>query len=389
MNTTRAVGAAMTVVAMLAVAACGDSGSSGDTAEGDIKIGFFAPQTGPGAPDGQSALAGAELAVKQINDGGGVDGRTITLVAYDDGSDPKQGASIATKLVSQDKVAAVVSGSYSPQTLAAAAIFQRNKVPMISAYAVNPGIPATGEFIFQADFNGVVQGRAGAQALKDKKSANKPAIVAIDNDFGKAIVTGFKEQAAKLGMDIVSEDKNQFGEKNFEPAIRRAIDAGADSVYLVQYVAEGKQFLQAWDKVGATLPIMSTEGIDSAGFIDSIGELADGMMWTTNLNREGEAEETKSFLAEYRAVNKFSADMVAASSHDAIALLVQGMKNGGTESAEIQKGLMEVKDFTGATGTMTNFSPDRLVIKPVQLQEFKGTTIVSAGQIDDPSILTP
>lgn len=389
MKTPRLMGIAILAAAVLSTAACGDSGGSAGSASGEIKIGFFAPQTGVGAPDGQSALAGAQLAVKQANDAGGVNGSKIALVTYDDGSDPKQGASIATKLVTQDKVVAAVSGSYSPQTLAAAAIFQRNKVPMVSAYAVNPGIPATGDFIFQGDFNGVVQGRAGAQALKDKKSASKPAIIAIDNDFGKALVQGFTEQAEKLGMTIVSVDKNQFGEKNFEPAIRRAQTAGADSIYLVQYVGEGKQFLQAWDKVGGTLPIMSTEGIDSAGFIDSIGELADGMMWTTNLNRESTAEATTSFLAEYKAANSFSADMVAASSHDAVALLVQGMKSGSIDAAGIQQGLMKVKDFTGATGTMTGFSADRLVVKPVQLQEFKDGKIVSAGQVDDPAILTP
>lgn len=388
MKIMRVIGAAgIAVVTLLGATACG--GSTGGDTSGDIKIGFFSPQTGASAPDGQSALAGAQLAVKQANDAGGVDGRKISLVAYDDGSDPKQGASIATKLVTQDKVVAAVSGSYSPQTLAAATIFQRNKVPMISAYAVNPGIPATGDFVFQADFNGVVQGRAGAQALHDKKSVSKPAIISIDNDFGKAIVTGFKEQAAKLNMTVVSEDKNQFGEKNFEPTIRKAIEAGADSIYLVEYVGEGKSFLQAYEKIGTQLPIMSTEGIDSAGFIDSIGNQANGMIWTTNLNRESTAEATTSFLADFKKANSFSADMVAASSHDALMLLVQGMKEGSADSQGVRDGLMKIKDFSGATGTMQGFSNDRLVIKPVQLQEFKDGKIISVGMVDDPAILTP
>lgn len=391
MKTVRVIGAAgIAAVTFLGSAACGgSSGSPGGDSGGNIKIGFFSPQTGVSAPDGQSAMAGVQLAVKQANDAGGVNGRKITLVTYDDGSDPKQGASIATKLVTQDNVVAAVSGSYSPQSLAAATIFQRNKVPMISAYAVNPGIPATGDFIFQADFNGVVQGRAGAQALHDKKGAGKPAIISIDNDFGKAIVTGFKEWATKLNMTIVSEDKNQFGEKNFEPAIRKAIDAGADSIYLVEYVGEGKQFLQAYEKIGSKLPIMSTEGIDSAGFIDSIGNQADGMIWTTNLNRESTAEATTSFLTEFKKANSFSADMVAASSHDALALLVQGMKEGSVDPQGVRDGLMKIKTFSGATGTMQGFSKDRLVNKPVQLQEFKDGKIVSAGMVDNPAILTP
>ena len=369
-----------------ALAGCGAGGGTGDSGDGPIKIGFFAPETGFGAPDGRSALAGAKLAVKLANADGGVDGRDLELVEYDDGSDPKQGAVIATKLTTQDKVVAAVSGSYSPQTLAAAAIFQRAQVPMVSAYAVNPGIPRTGDQIFQQDFDGVVQGRAGAQVLADA-GAERPAVVAIDNDFGSAMVQGFTEQAAKAGLDVVSTDRNQFGEKNFDSAISRAIDKGADSVYLVQYVAEGKQFLEAWKRADVDLPLLSTEGIDSAGFIDSIGDLADGMQFTTNLNRDSDEEATQAFLTTYEKDNGFSADMVAASSHDAVMMLVEAMRAEGVDN--VQAGLAGLTDFTGATGTVSGFNEDGQVIKPVQIQVFEGGSISSAGLVDDTAIITP
>jgi branched-chain amino acid transport system substrate-binding protein len=386
--------ATLALMGSVALTGCGGGGGGGGgqdaPAEGEpIRIGFFSPQTGFGAPDGQSALSGARLAVKEVNDGGGIDGAPIELVEYDDASDPKEGATIATRLTSQDEVVAAVSGSYSPQTLAAAAIFQRSNIPMVSAYAVNPGIPRTGEFIFQQDFDGVVQGRAGAQALADQFDAKKPAIVSIDNDFGNALVEGFQQQADELGMEIVSQDKNQFGETNFEPIIRRAIDSGADSIYLVQYVAEGKQFLQAWDKIGADLPLMSTEGIDSAGFLDSIGDLAEEMLFTTNLNRESEEEGTRTFLDRYEEEYDYSADMVAASSHDAVMLLAEAMRQGGTGSAEIQEALAGLKNFEGATGTIEGFNQDGQVIKPVQVQKFEGGEVISVGVVDDPDILTP
>jgi branched-chain amino acid transport system substrate-binding protein len=369
-----------------ALAGCGAGGGAGDSGDGPIKIGFFAPKTGFGAPDGRSALAGAKLAVKLANADGGVDGRDLELVEYDDGSDPKQGAVIATKLTTQDKVVAAVSGSYSPQTLAAAAIFQRAQVPMVSAYAVNPGIPRTGDQIFQQDFDGVVQGRAGAQVLADA-GAQRPAVIAIDNDFGSALVQGFTEHAPDAGLEIVSTDRNQFGEKNFDSAISRAIDKGADSVYLVQYVAEGKQFLEAWKRADVDLPLLSTEGIDSAGFIDSIGDLADGMQFTTNLNRDSDEQTTQAFLETFKQDNGFSADMVAASSHDAVMMLVEAMRAEGVDN--VQAGLAGLKDFTGATGTVSGFTEDGQVIKPVQVQVFEGGSIVSAGVVDDTAIITP
>lgn len=364
------------------------SGCAADVDPNTFRIGFIVPETGIGSADGRSALAGAQLAVDQANQDGGVDGKKVVLVSYDDASDPKQGAVIGTKLITQDQVQAAVSGSYSPQTLAAAAIFQRNQVPLMSAYAVNPGIPATGDYVFQQDFNGEVQGRAGAVQLA-ADGAERPAVIAINNDFGNALVAGFTDQAEASGMEVVSLDQNEFGETNFDTIIRRAVDADADAIYLVQYVAEGKQFFRSWEKAGLDLPVLSTEGIDSASFLDSIGDQADGVKITTNLNRDAEAPQTRAFLEDYAAEHDYSADMVAASSYDAVNLIIDAAESNGTDSEEIRDGLVATKDHRGATGTVAAFTDGRQVVKPVQVQQFVDGSLTSVGQIDDPEIITP
>ncbi|MDJ0935824.1 MAG: ABC transporter substrate-binding protein, partial [Kiloniellales bacterium] len=119
-----------------------------------VRIGFNVPLTGFAAADGKSALTGAELAVEQANADGGVDGKTVELVVYDDQASPKEAAPIATKLASQDKVNIAISGSYSGATRAAAGVFQENGIPYISAYAVHPGITRTGDFVFRTSFVG-------------------------------------------------------------------------------------------------------------------------------------------------------------------------------------------------------------------------------------------
>ncbi|MFZ1725814.1 MAG: ABC transporter substrate-binding protein [Albidovulum sp.] len=355
--------------------------------EGTIKIGFFSPQTGWGAPDGRGALAGATLAVEQVNADGGINGRKIELVSYDDGTDPKQGATIATKLTSQDNVVAAISGSYSPQTLAAATIFQRAKVVMVSAYGINPGIPATGDYIFMQDVNGNVQGRAGAKFLFDK-GITKSAIVAIDNDFGTSLIKGFTEEAEKLGMTIVSTDKNQFGEKDFGPVIQRILATDADAIYLPQYVGEGKQFLRDWQQGGGQMTLFATEGIDSADFY-SIGALAEGLMFTTNLDRDSTSKETQQFLAGFATAFDFPPDMVAASCYDAVMLVAGVMKTSGTTSENVKTGLSTLTDFVGATGTFQHYTDDGQVLKPVQIQVFKDGAIHSAGIVADTDIITP
>ena len=201
--------------------------------------------------------------------------------------DPKQRFSIATRLVTQDKVDAVVSGSYSDQTLAAAPIFQRAGIPMLAAYAVNPGIPATGDFIFQQDFNGVVEGRAAAVALIQDLKAKKVAIVAVKNDFGTALVEGFTQAAKAMGATIVATDYNQFGEKDFTPILTRDKAKGATGYFMAQYYTEGQQFINDWNTLGFKYPLVGTEGIDSTTqFFQPVGAKADGLVFTTPLNRD-------------------------------------------------------------------------------------------------------
>ena len=114
-----------------------------------IKIGINVPLTGFAAADGQSALHGAELAVTQVNDAGGINGDMIELVVYDDQASPKESAPLAVKMITKDEVVAGISGSYSGATRAAATIFAESKVPYISAYAIHPDITRAGDYVFR------------------------------------------------------------------------------------------------------------------------------------------------------------------------------------------------------------------------------------------------
>ncbi len=366
----------------------GESGAS-DSGE-TIKIGFFSPQSGFAASDGKSALDAANLAVKHINADGGLNGANVELVPYDDGSDPKQAVSIATKLTTQDKVSAVVSGSYSDQTLAAASIFQRAGLPMTAAYAVNPGIPATGDGMFQIATSGTVEGRAGALALVDKLGAKKVAIVAIDNDFGNALVDGFKEEAEKLGAEIVSTDFNQFGEKDFGPVIDKATKAGADGFYLPQYSAEAQQFLTAYRQRNLEQPIVATEGIDSTlQFIEPNAKLADGVVFTTVLNRDSDDPSTQKFIKDFTDAYGHAPDMVAATSYDATMVLKAAADNEkSTDPDALKKGVTDLTDYPGAAGTIEKFV-DRVSIHPVELEIFKDGGVQHYATVDDPDIITP
>jgi len=381
---------ALVLLLSFLAAACGSSSeSSPSAASGPIKVGFFAPETGFAAADGASAYQAAQLAVSQINKAGGIGGRSLKLINFDDASDPKQAVTIATRLVTQDKVDAVVSGSYSDQTLAAAPIFQRNSVPMLAAYAVNDGIPATGDFIFQQDETGTIQGRAGAFAMVNDLGMKKIAIVAINNDFGTALVDGFTKEAKDLGAEVVATDYNQFGEKDFSPILTRDKSKGATSYYMVEYGAEGQQFISNWNALGFKYPLLGTEGIDSTkGFFEPIGKTADGLVFTTSFNRDSTEPVVRTFIKSFTAAAGFAPDMVPATTYDAFFVLKQAMANG-TSSTQIKDGIASTKNFVGVTGTIESYNGTGEVVKAVDLEVIKNGQVHHYGVISDPAIITP
>ncbi len=378
--------AATAAAAVLVVAGCSSSSSS---AGGPIKIGFFAPESGFAAADGQSAYDAAQLAVKDINTAGGVNGSQLTLVNYDDASDAKQAVTIATKLTTQDNVTAVVSGSYSDQTLAAAPIFQRASVPMLAAYAVNPGIPSTGDYIFQQDFTGQVEGKAAAQAMVKDLGATKVAIVAIKNDFGSALVEGFTSEAKALGATIVASDSNDFGEKDFTPILQRDVSQGANGVFMAQYYSEAQQFITNWNALGLTMPLVGTEGVDSTTqFFEPVGKAANGMVFTTPFNRDSTDPGVQAFVQAFTTAYGHAPDMVAATTYDSFMVLKQAMAKG-TSPDQIKTGIAGTTNFVGVTGTIQHYNSTGEVVKAVDLEIIKDGAVHHYGDVTDPAIITP
>lgn len=342
-------------------------------AEGTIKIGFFSPTTGFAAADGTSALQAAQLAVKLINEQGGVLGQPLELVYYDDAAKPDQAASIARKLIEQDGVVAGISGSYSGATRAAAPIFQEAGIPMISAYAIHPEITATGDKIFRVGTLASVEGRVGAELVGSVLKAKKVAILTIDNDFGVSLTEGFKAHAEELGLEIVLEEKYPLGETEFRPIIGKIIAANPDVVYATGYYNEAANFVSQARDEGLEATIIGQEGYDSPKFIELAGPAAEGVIITTDLNRDSEREMTKLFLEQYKAAYGEEADMVGASAFDAVQVLAYAIKTAGsTDPDAITEAIANLKDFEDvASGPFYYYTPGREVVRPVGAQIVK------------------
>jgi branched-chain amino acid transport system substrate-binding protein len=372
------------IMATSLLAGCGSSGPK------TYKIGIFAPTTGFAASDGTSALHAAQLAVKMINDAGGINGKKLELVHYDDAAKPDQAVSVAHKLVEQDKVIAAISGSYSGATRAAAAVFQEAGVPMISAYAIHPDITKTGNMIFRVGTLASVEGRVGGALAVDKLGAKRIAILTIDNDFGVSLAQGFKSYVQKKGAKIVLEEKYPLGEKDFRPLITKVKQAKPDVLYASGYYSEAANLVRQAKEEGLNVQIIGQEGYDSPKFIELAGPAAEGVIITTDLNRDSKREIVQKFLKEYKAQYGIDADMVGASAFDAVQLLAYAIKNGGTKADQITSALMKIKNFDQAvTGPFEKYTPAREIVRPVGAQIVKDGAFHFYAEFDDPALITP
>ena len=359
-------------------------------AEDTIKIGMLAPLTGFAAADGFSVQQSVQIAAEKLNAEGGLLGKKVELVVYDDAADPKQAVPLAHKLIDQDKVVAFVGGSYSLPSRAVAPLFDDNEIPYVAAYAIHPDITA-GDYTFRNGFLGTVEGKVAAYTATELLKAKKVALIVSDNDFGTTLADGFKTYLKKHPeIELVSHQTYPGSEKDFKPYLSKLKTVNPDVVFFSGYYFQSGPAMKQAKEMNLNLTFIGEQGSDSPKTAEIAGEAAEGFIILTNLNRDDPRPMVQDFLKTYRERTKIEPDMVGASAYDAFMLIVDAMERAkSTEGPAIQKALAGTKDFDGLTGVINGFDERGEVIKPVQLQIIKGGLFHYYGVVTDLELITP
>ncbi|MEM7222448.1 MAG: ABC transporter substrate-binding protein [Pseudomonadota bacterium] len=357
-------------------------------AQEPIKIGFNVPLTGFAAADGTSARHGAELAVEQINGAGGVGGRPLELVIYDDQASPKEVVPLANKLIEQDGVKVGISGSYSGPTRAAAGIYQAAGIPYVSAYAVHPEITRAGDMVFRTSFVGEVQGRAGAKLIGDTLGKKRVAMITLKNDFGKSLAAGFREAAPDYGIEVLDELEYSIKDRQFGPIVAKVKADNPDAIYASGYFFTAGPLVSQLRAAGITAPIVGQEGYDSQKFIEIAGPAAEGVLITTSLDRDSSDPEARAFIEAFEARAGYPADMVAASAHTAVKVVAAALAESGDQDPAKLRDAIAGTEIAASTGNIS-FNGLGEVRKDVQVQEVRDGRWHHHSVISDPELLAP
>ena len=363
-------------------------GVANATGADTIKIGFNTPLTGFAASDGKSCSEGAKLAVDQINAEGGVLGRQLELVIYDDQAKPAQAIPIANKLIGKDKVVMGISGSYSGATRSAAGVFQENKIPYISAYAIHPDITRAGDYVFRTSFLGEIQGKAGAKLIGELMGKRKVVMITLQNDFGQSLAAGFKSVAERYGLTILNEYQYAIKDRQFGAMVAKVKADAPDAIYASGYYFTAGPLVSQLRAAGVTASVIGQEGYDSQKFIEIAGDAAEGVIITTSLDRDSTVPETVDFMKAFEQQAGFKVDMVAASGHTAVKVAAAALaKAGGTDPKALRDAIAAV-ELKASTGEI-RFNALGEVMKAVQIQVVKAGNWRHYAVIDDPELLAP
>lgn len=337
------------------------------TDEQTVRIGVILPLTGDAASVGIDMSNGIKLAAAEVNTKGGIDGNNVEFIFEDGRCNGPDAVSAVEKLMSIDRVVAIIGGLCSDETLAVAPITEAAKIVLMSPGSSSSDVTNAGSYVFRNYPSDALKTAATAAVVKEK-GYKAMAMISEDTDFCQGIVNGMRTTVG--GDAIVFDEKVELGTKDFRPIIEKLKKTKFDVFYPntngdTSMAALVQQFRDA----GFTQPILSHEVADSSRLGDAITSDVEGMQLVT-VRTSGEGTDfEKNFIQKYQEVQ--SGITYAAHAYDAARLLIQIIDKKGTDGTAMRDALLVMPGFKGIIGDIRFDKNGDVVGVPFVLKEFK------------------
>lgn len=341
------------VGAMMLIGGCG---KSGEVAKPEtIKIGGMAPLTGALAIYGVTTTNGAELAVKEINENGGVLGKKIEYVMLDTKGDSTEAVMAYNKLV-DEKVAGIIGEVTSKPTLAVAEVAVQDNMPLITPTGTQVDITEVGPNIFRVCFTNPYQGKVLAITSKERLGANTVTVMLNNSsDYSDGIAKAFIEESEKLGMKVMGVEGYSDGDKDFRPQLTKLAAMNPDVILIPEYYEQAALIATQAREVGVKSIFVGSDGWDGiAKTLDQSAYAAiENSYFTNHFSMEDQSEKIQDFLKDYREAYKEDPSAFSALGYDAVYMMKSAIeKAGSTDKQKIVDALKGI-EYDGVTGYLT------------------------------------
>ena len=348
------------------------SGCGGSANANEIRIGINYELSGEVASYGQASVEGIELAIEEINAAGGIDGKEIKAIKYDNKSDKSQATTLATKLMTQGKVVAVLGPATSGAFKATIPEAIKNKVVVASgsATADDVTVDASGvkEYAFRICFTDSYQGTAMANYALNNMSATKAAVI-MDNssDYAKGLAANFTQTFEAGGGTVVATEAFVAGDTDFNAILTKIKGQDFDVIFLPGYYEEAGLIIRQARDQGIDTPILGADGFGAPELVELAGaDALNDVFFSSHFSSLDKDPSVIDFIENFKAKYGKEPDQFAALGYDLVYFIADGIKRAGnTDTVAIKDALAATKDFAGITGSFSmdeNHNPVKAVV---------------------------
>lgn len=334
-----------------------------------LRLGLSAPITGDQAQYGNDFRRGVELAVDQINAGNLMPGFRFDLTVEDSKSDPKEAANVAQKFASSKNMIAVIGDFSSTACLAAAPIYQRAGIIMLTPTASHPDITKTGNFIFRNTPIAELESNIVADwAVKDLK-AKRVAMIGRNDDFGR-VQSGFLEIRSKAnGAQVVATEFINPSEKDMKPVITKLRALNPDVTYLSMFQVEAALLMQQAREMSFKTTFMSGASLFNPQLISLAGDAANGLLLVSSYYSGDGNPKVKAFVSAFQNKNSSIPSKFSAHSYEAAMMIADAVKRAVSgENDKVRIALAATKDYLGVIGKLSIDGSREVVLELQRLQ---------------------
>jgi branched-chain amino acid transport system substrate-binding protein len=337
-------------------------------AQAPIRVGAFLSVTGPASFLGDPEQKTLEMVVERINAEGGVLGRKLQLVSYDDGGDAEKARTFAKRLLEQDKVDVIVGGSTTGTTMAAVPLVEEAQVPFISLAGAVVIIEPVKKWVFKTPHTDRMACEKIFADLKARK-LSKVALISGAGGFDKSMRGECLKVASKYAIEFVADETYGATDTDMTAQLTKIRASGAQAVLNAGFGQGPALVTRNYRQVGLTLPLYQSHGVASKEYVKLSGPAADGVrlpaaaLLVPDLLAASDPQKAvvTAYKRDYEARYKSDVSTFGGHAYDGLMLAVNAIKRAGsTDKAKLRDAIEATKGYVGTAGVVNMSASDHM-----------------------------
>lgn len=335
----------------------GESSKDGEENDNPIKFAYSGPLTGDNAEYGMLFKNAVELAVTQQNEKGGVLGRPIEIVEFDDKNSSEEAGSVAEKIADDEDIVAVFGHFSSGVAMTAAQIYQEAGVVLLSASASHVDYSSIGDYIFR---NNPTQETEASNILQIalRSGAKKIGVLKMKTDWGENVHKNFMiawdQIKDKTDAEMVAVEEFVDGTTDFSSNITKFEEAGCDCIVVLGMYGSLGAFAKQYRPINPTGMMISVGSSYTNELINLAGENAEGIQFPGGINSDSTEPKIKSFVEAYKKLADGKVpDNMTAQTYENVQMVIKAIEDAGSSDREAIKDQLYKLNFEGITGMIS------------------------------------